>query len=145
MFYDQVKIYVKSGDGGDGCVAFRREKYIPYGGPAGGDGGAGGDVVLVVDPHLNTLYRFSRKRHFKAMRGEHGRGKNQTGASGADLVVEVPPGTVVRDADTGGLLADLTGKGQRFIAAGVATAVLSVPPTRLPAWPNAARRVRSAG
>ena len=66
MFYDQAKIYIRSGDGGDGCVAFRREKYVPHGGPSGGDGGKGGDVVLVVNPHLNTLYRFSRKQHFKA-------------------------------------------------------------------------------
>jgi GTP-binding protein len=117
MFYDQAKIRVESGDGGDGCVAFRREKYIPRGGPAGGDGGKGGDVVLTVSPHLNTLYRFSRKRHFKAERGEHGRGKNQTGANGADLIVEVPPGTIVRDADSGDLLADLTELGQRFVAA----------------------------
>lgn len=117
MFYDQAKIYVKSGDGGDGCVAFRREKYVPHGGPAGGDGGKGGDVVLVVNAHINTLYRFSRKRHFKAERGEHGRGKNQTGAGGTDMVVEVPPGTVVRDADTGESLADLTEPGERFRAA----------------------------
>jgi len=117
MFYDQAKIYVRSGDGGDGCVAFRREKYIPHGGPAGGDGGKGGDVVLTVSSHLTTLYFFSRKRHFKAARGEHGRGKNQTGANGADVIVEVPPGTVVRNADTGELLADLTQPGQNFIAA----------------------------
>jgi GTP-binding protein len=116
MFYDQAKIFVKSGDGGDGSVAFRREKYVPHGGPAGGDGGRGGDVVLVVDSHLNTLYRFSRQRHFKAERGEHGRGKNQTGANGADAQVPVPPGTVVRDADTGELMADLTEPGQRFVA-----------------------------
>jgi GTP-binding protein len=117
MFYDEAKIYVRSGDGGDGCVAFRREKYIPHGGPAGGDGGKGGEVVLAVSSHLNTLYYFSRKRHFKAGRGQHGRGKNQTGANGADVIVEVPPGTVVRNADTGELLADLTQPGQNFIAA----------------------------
>lgn len=117
MFYDTAKINVKSGDGGDGSVAFRREKYVPHGGPAGGDGGRGGDVVLVVDPHLNTLYRFSRKRHFKAKRGEHGRGKNQTGANGPELVVEVPPGTLVRDADSGQLLTDLTEPGERFVVA----------------------------
>jgi len=117
MFYDRAKIYVKSGDGGDGCVAFRREKYIPHGGPAGGDGGKGGNVVLVVDPHLNTLYRFNRKRHFKAKRGEHGRGKNQTGANGPELLVEVPPGTLVRDADSGQLLIDLTEPGERFTVA----------------------------
>ncbi len=117
MFYDQAKIYIRSGDGGDGCVAFRREKYVPHGGPAGGDGGKGGDVVLVVNPHLNTLYRFSRKRHFKAEHGTHGRSKNQTGAEGADLHVEVPPGTVVRDADTGEFLADLTEPEQQFVVA----------------------------
>ncbi len=117
MFYDQAKIYVKAGDGGDGCVAFRREKYIPYGGPAGGDGGKGGDVVLVVDPHLNTLYRFSRRRHFKAKRGEHGRGKKQKGASAPNVEVPVPPGTVVYDDESGELLADLTEPGQTFVAA----------------------------
>jgi GTP-binding protein len=117
MFYDEAKIFVRSGDGGDGCVAFRREKYIPHGGPSGGDGGKGGDVVLTVSSHLNTLYYFSRKRHFKAARGQHGRGKNQTGANGADVIVEVPPGTVVRDADTEELLADLTQIGRSFVAA----------------------------
>jgi GTP-binding protein len=117
MFYDEAKIHVKSGDGGDGAVAFRREKYVPHGGPSGGDGGRGGDVLLAVDPHLNTLYRFSRRRHFKAKRGEHGRGKNQTGANGADLIIEVPPGTVVRDADTDEWLADLVEPGQRYVAA----------------------------
>ncbi|MFQ6101118.1 MAG: GTPase ObgE [Anaerolineae bacterium] len=117
MFYDEAKIYVKGGDGGDGCVAFRREKYVPFGGPAGGDGGKGGDILLYVDPHLNTLYRFSKKRHFRAARGEHGRGKNQHGASGADLRVPVPPGTVVYDADTSDLLGDLTEPGQELVAA----------------------------
>jgi GTP-binding protein len=117
MFYDQVKIYIKSGDGGDGCVAFRREKYVPHGGPAGGDGGKGGDVVLEVNSHMNTLYAFRHRRHFKAARGDHGRGKNQTGANGDDMVVHVPPGTIVRDADTGELLADLTEAGQRFVVA----------------------------
>ena len=117
MFYDEAKIYVRGGDGGDGAVAFRREKYVPYGGPAGGDGGRGGDVVLTVDPHLNTLYRFSKKRHFKAPRGEHGRGKNQHGAAGDDMRVPVPPGTVVYDADTGELLGDLTEAGQELLVA----------------------------
>jgi len=117
MFYDEAKVYVKAGDGGDGCVAFRREKYVPYGGPAGGDGGKGGDVLLCVDPHLNTLYRFSRKRHFKAARGEHGRGKNQHGAAGVDLRVPVPPGTVVYDASSGELLGDLTERGQELVVA----------------------------
>jgi GTP-binding protein len=117
MFYDEAEIYVKAGDGGDGCVAFRREKYVPYCGPAGGDGGRGGNVILYVDPHLNTLYRFSRKRHFRAERGVHGRGKNQHGAAGADLRVPVPPGTVVYDADTGDLLGDLTEPDQELIVA----------------------------
>jgi len=117
MFYDEVKIYVQAGSGGDGCVAFRREKYVPYGGPAGGDGGKGGDVLLYVDRHLNTLYRFSRKRHFKAERGKHGRGKNQHGAYGAPLRVAVPPGTVVYDADSGELLGDLTEVGQELVVA----------------------------
>ncbi len=117
MFYDQAHIHVKAGDGGDGCVAFRREKYVPYGGPAGGDGGKGGNVVLYVDPHLNTLYRFSRQRRFEAARGEHGRGKNQHGAAGDDVRIPLPPGTLVYDAATGDLLGDLTEPGQELVVA----------------------------
>jgi GTP-binding protein len=117
MFYDETDITVKAGDGGDGCVAFRREKYVPFGGPAGGDGGKGGDVLLTVDPHLNTLYRFSKRRHFKAENGQHGRGKNQHGAAGADIRVPVPPGTVVYDADTEELLGDLTEPGEELTVA----------------------------
>ena len=117
MFFDEAKIYVKGGDGGNGCVSFRREKYVPFGGPNGGDGGKGGDVYLVVNPHLNTLVAFKRQRHFKAQRGGHGRGKNQTGRSGEDLVIEVPPGTVVRDAKTGEFIADLTEPGQKVLVA----------------------------
>ena len=117
MFYAETKIYVKAGDGGDGCVAFRREKYVPFGGPAGGDGGKGGDVLLYVDTHLNTLYRFSRKRHFRAGRGEHGRGKKQHGAFGEGVRVPVPPGTIVYDADSDELLGDLTEPGQEFVVA----------------------------
>lgn len=117
MFYDETDITVKAGDGGDGCVAFRREKYVPFGGPAGGDGGKGGDVLLTVDPHLNTLYRFSKRRHFKAESGQHGRGKNQHGAAGADIRVPVPPGTVVYDADTEELLGDLTEPGEELTVA----------------------------
>jgi len=117
MSYDEVEIYVKAGDGGDGCVAFRREKYVPLGGPAGGDGGRGGDVVFYVDSHLSTLYRFSRNRHFRATRGRHGRGKNQHGAAGDDLRVPVPPGTIVYDAGSGDLLGDLTELGQELIVA----------------------------
>lgn len=117
MFVDEALIEVKAGDGGNGCVAFRREKYVPFGGPAGGDGGKGGDVILYVDPHLNTLYRFTRRRHFRAERGQHGRGKNQHGASGADLRIPVPPGTIVRDAETGQVIADLTEPGQEVVVA----------------------------
>ena len=117
LFYDRAKIYVKGGDGGNGIVAFRREKFVPYGGPAGGSGGKGGDVYLVVDPNLNTLLPFRYKVHFKAGRGAHGGGKNKTGASGKDLEVMVPPGTLAYDAETGKLLADLTRPDQRFLVA----------------------------
>ncbi len=117
MFYDETRIKVKAGDGGDGCVAFRREKYVPHGGPAGGDGGKGGDILLYVDPHLSTLYRFSKKRHFKAGRGEHGRGKKQHGAFGKDLRIAVPPGTLVYDAETDEMLGDLTEVDQELVVA----------------------------
>lgn len=117
MFLDTAKIYVKGGDGGSGCVAFRREKYVPMGGPSGGDGGHGGDVVLVVDEGLSTLMDFRYQRHFKAQRGQHGQGSNKHGRSGEDLIVAVPPGTIVRDADTGELLGDLTQHGQELVVA----------------------------
>ncbi len=117
MFFDEAKIHVKAGGGGDGCVSFRREKYVPLGGPSGGDGGKGGDVYLVANPHLNTLISFKRRVHFKAKRGDHGRGKGQKGRQGDDVFVEVPPGTVVRDADTGEFIADLMEEGQRALVA----------------------------
>jgi GTP-binding protein len=117
MFADEAVIEIRAGDGGNGCVAFRREKYVPFGGPSGGDGGKGGDIILYVDPALNTLYRFTRQRHYRAGSGQHGRGKNQHGAAGDDARVPVPPGTVVRDADTSHLLADLTDPGQEVVAA----------------------------
>jgi GTP-binding protein len=117
MFFDEAKIHVKAGDGGNGAVAFRREKYVPRGGPSGGNGGDGGDVILEVDPQLNTLVHFQNQVHFKAGRGAHGRGKDQTGARGEDVVVYVPPGTVVRDAATSQVLADLTKPGQRVVVA----------------------------
>ncbi|HDQ70669.1 MAG TPA: GTPase ObgE [Chloroflexi bacterium] len=117
MFFDEAKIFVQAGDGGDGCVAFRREKYVPYGGPAGGDGGRGGNVVLYVDRHLNTLYRFTKQRHFRADDGEHGRGKKQHGAYGDDVRVPVPPGTVIYDAETGEIVSDLTEEGQELVVA----------------------------
>ena len=117
VFFDEAKIYVKAGDGGNGCVSFRREKYVPLGGPNGGDGGRGGDVYLAVNPHLNTLIAFKHRVHFKAQRGGHGKGKGQKGRQGDDLSVEVPPGTVVRAADTRELIADLTEEGQRALVA----------------------------
>ncbi|HZP41905.1 MAG TPA: GTPase ObgE [Candidatus Binatia bacterium] len=116
-FVDEVRIEVEAGDGGDGCVAFRREKYVPRGGPSGGDGGDGGDVVLAVDPGLATLVDLSYPQHLRAGRGEHGRGKDQHGARGADLVLRVPPGTLVHDAGTGELLADLRAPGERAVVA----------------------------
>ena len=114
MFFDEAKINVKSGDGGDGCVAFRREKFVPFGGPAGGNGGPGGDVYLVVDRNLNTLVHFKKRVHFKAERGGRGSGKNQQGKAGEDYLVAVPPGTVVYDADSDELLGDLVEDGQRL-------------------------------
>lgn len=115
MFVDQAQIYVKAGDGGDGIVAYRREKYVPLGGPAGGDGGRGGDVVFVVDEGLRTLMDFKYQRHFKADHGEKGRIKGQHGHGAGELRVKVPPGTVVRDADTTELLGDLVTQGQTLI------------------------------
>lgn len=117
MFVDQVKIYVKGGDGGNGMVAFRREKYVPKGGPAGGDGGKGADVVFEVEEGLRTLMDFRYKRHFKAPRGEHGMSKNQHGRGAKDMIVKVPPGTVVTDAETKEVIADLVEHGQRAVIA----------------------------
>ncbi|RSD23296.1 GTPase ObgE [Mesobacillus subterraneus] len=117
MFVDQVKIYVKGGDGGDGMVAFRREKYVPKGGPAGGDGGNGANVVFQVEEGLRTLMDFRYQRHFKAPRGEHGMSKNQHGKNSKDMIVKVPPGTIVSDAETGAVIADLVEHGQQAVIA----------------------------
>jgi GTPase len=117
MFVDQVKIYVKGGDGGNGMVAFRKEKYIPKGGPAGGDGGKGANVIFQVEEGLRTLMDFRYQRHFKADRGEHGMSKNQHGRGAKDMIVKVPPGTVVMDAETNEVIADLVEHGQRAIIA----------------------------
>ncbi|HLY38115.1 MAG TPA: GTPase ObgE [Candidatus Binatia bacterium] len=116
-FVDEVRVRVEAGDGGRGCVSFRREKYVPRGGPNGGDGGDGGDVVLVVDPGLSTLVDLSYPQQLRAGRGEHGRGKDQHGARGAELVLRVPPGTLVYDADAGELVADLRRAGERAVVA----------------------------
>ncbi|MCR1929234.1 GTPase ObgE [Enterococcus gallinarum] len=117
MFLDQVTIDVKAGKGGDGMVAFRREKYVPDGGPAGGDGGRGGDVILVVDEGLRTLMDFRFNRHFKAQPGENGMSKGMHGCGAEDTYIKVPQGTTVRDADTGALLGDLLEQGQTLTIA----------------------------
>ncbi|WLR60705.1 GTPase ObgE [Guptibacillus hwajinpoensis] len=117
MFVDQVKVFVKAGDGGNGMVAFRREKYVPDGGPAGGDGGKGASVIFEVEEGLRTLMDFRYNRHFKAKTGEHGRSKNQHGRNSEDMVVKVPPGTIVSNAETGEVIADLTEHGQRATVA----------------------------
>ncbi|MGB9712502.1 MAG: GTPase ObgE [Dissulfurimicrobium sp.] len=116
-FIDQAEIHIKAGDGGRGCVSFRRERYVPKGGPDGGDGGKGGNVVFRVKNGLNTLQRFRHRRVFKAEDGKAGRGKNQHGKAGHDLIIEVPPGTVIKDLETGAVLADLTNPGEEWIAA----------------------------
>jgi GTP-binding protein len=115
MFFDEAKIFVKAGDGGNGCVAFRREKFIRFGGPFGGNGGKGGDIYLEATRDANTLVAFSHQSHFRAGRGVHGGGKGKTGAQGDDTIIPVPRGTVVYEADTGELLGDLVVAGQRLL------------------------------
>ena len=115
MFVDEIEIFVKGGDGGAGCVSFRREKYVPYGGPDGGDGGHGGSVWLEADPALTTLLDYHYKRHYQAERGQHGKGANRHGAGGDDLTLRVPVGTVVSDRESDETLGDLTGSGQRIL------------------------------
>ncbi|MGD8439158.1 MAG: GTPase ObgE [Holophagae bacterium] len=117
MLIDQVRISVRAGDGGNGCVSFRREKFVPKGGPNGGDGGRGGDVVLSVQRNLNTLLHIHHRKAIRAERGQHGMGSNKTGASGQDAVIAVPPGTVVRDIATGEVLGDLIDDGDRLVIA----------------------------
>jgi GTP-binding protein len=116
-FLDEAKIYVRSGDGGNGCVAFRREKFIEFGGPSGGDGGRGGDVVVEAVEGLNTLIDYRYQQHFKAQPGGHGMGKDRHGAAGRDAVLKVPVGTQIFDADKETLLADLTAVGERVVLA----------------------------
>ena len=117
MFVDEAKIYVKAGDGGNGCVAFRREKYVPRGGPSGGDGGVGGSIYLEANVNDNTLLRYRYNREFKADRGRHGEGSNCTGVSGEDMTLKVPVGTLVFDEEGKELLADLKKPGQRVLVA----------------------------
>jgi GTP-binding protein len=117
MFIDQATIRVKAGDGGKGCIAFRREKFVPKGGPSGGDGGTGGSIWIVASKRLNTLYHLQFQREWKAGRGEHGMGSNCSGQHGHDITIELPIGSVVRDKTTGEVLADLAEDGQRVLVA----------------------------
>jgi len=114
-FLDQAKIYVASGKGGKGCVSFRREKYIEYGGPNGGDGGKGGDVVFITDQNLNTLIDFRYQQHFKANKGQDGMGNNKTGSGGKDILIKVPPGTEIFNEDRSVLLVELLENNQKYI------------------------------
>lgn len=115
MFYDRAKLYLRSGDGGDGMISFRREKFVPYGGPDGGDGGTGGSIIFVVNPHFNSLIEHYRNNQYRAENGVHGNRKSRTGANGANVYLEVPPGTTIRHAETNNLLADLTEPNQEFV------------------------------
>jgi GTPase len=116
-FVDEARIHVKAGDGGNGCVSFRRERYVPRGGPNGGDGGKGGDVILQADSQLSTLLDLTYPKKYLARKGTHGKGKDQAGRNGEDLVIRVPVGTLLRDDQGGELLQDLLWDGQRFVIA----------------------------
>jgi GTPase len=116
-FIDIARITLQSGRGGVGCVSFRREKYVPKGGPDGGDGGDGGSIIIRTNKQLSTLLDFQYKRNYAAPRGEHGKGSNKTGKNGSDVMLEVPVGTVVKDAETGGIIADLVDEGQECVVA----------------------------
>ncbi|KAA0681948.1 GTPase ObgE [Roseomonas genomospecies 6] len=150
-FLDQAKVYLKSGDGGPGAVAFRREKFIEYGGPDGGNGGRGGDVVIEVVDGLNTLIDYRYKQHFKAQRGNHGMGANRNGAKGTDVVLRVPVGTQILDEDQETVLLDLTEPGQRVVFlkggdGGFGNAHFKTPTNRAPrkshpGWPGDERWV----
>lgn len=152
MFVDEAIIHVAGGDGGDGCMAFRREKFVPRGGPAGGDGGDGGTVYLRASRHLNTLLAFRYNPRYAAERGGHGEGNHRHGRNGADCIVDVPAGTLVYDADTGECLADLTTPGQTIAVAHggrggrgnarFATSVNRAPRRREPGRPGERRTLR---
>ncbi|MBI5281741.1 MAG: GTPase ObgE [Candidatus Solibacter usitatus] len=152
MFVDEVLIKVKAGDGGNGCMAFRREKYVPKGGPSGGDGGRGGDVVLVASPHHNTLLHFRFNPEHTAERGRHGEGSNRTGRDGRDAEAQVPIGTIAYDFETGEVLHDFTVAGDRFVIARggrggwgnqhYATPVHQAPTRHEPGRPGQERRIR---
>ncbi len=152
MFIDEARIYVKAGDGGNGCLAFRREKYVPRGGPSGGDGGRGGDIVMVASEHANTLLRYRFNPEHKAQRGRHGEGSNRTGHEGESIELEVPVGTVVYDENSGEKLYDFTHAGERFLVARggrggkgnarFATATHQAPTEHQPGRPGQERRLR---
>jgi GTP-binding protein len=152
LFLDQARILVKAGDGGNGCMAFRREKYVPRGGPSGGDGGRGGDVFLVSTVHQNTLLQFSFNPEHRAQRGRHGEGSNCTGAAGESIDVLVPVGTVVYADDSGARLFDFTEPGQRYLVArggrggrgnaGRATPTHQAPTEHEPGRPGEEKRLR---
>ncbi len=152
MFVDEVEIEVRSGNGGDGCVSFRREKYIPKGGPDGGDGGSGGDLIFEVDPQMNTLTVFSGKHHWIAGNGRPGEGSNRSGKSSEDLVIRVPPGTSIYDVETKLRLRDLTLPKERVILikggrgglgnSRFATPTKQTPRYALPGGPGRARSLR---
>jgi GTP-binding protein len=152
MFVDEVLIRVKAGDGGNGCLAFRREKFVPKGGPSGGDGGRGGDIVMVASIHHNTLLHFRFNPEHTAQRGRHGEGSNCTGRHGDSIELPVPVGTIAYDADTGDRLHDFTAPGERFIIAHggrggrgnqhFATSVNQAPTFHEPGKPGEERRVR---
>src|SRR5271170_7557653 len=152
MFIDEAKIRVKAGDGGNGCMAFRREKYVPRGGPSGGDGGRGGDIFLVSTEHQNTLIQFRFNPEHKAQRGRHGEGSNCTGAEGYSIDLKVPVGTVVYDEATGERLHDFTTPGERFLVARggrggkgnarFATSTHQAPTEHEPGRPGQERRLR---
>lgn len=138
-FVDYVKIYVKAGDGGRGCVSFRREKYVPRGGPDGGDGGKGGDVIIKASSELHTLLDHKYQKTYKAQRGEHGKGSNMKGKDGEDLIIKVPVGTVVKDAETGQIIADLDKEGSETVVAkggrgGLGNAHFATPTNQAPRY-----------
>jgi GTP-binding protein len=116
QFVDQVKVYVKAGDGGRGCVSFRREKYVPKGGPDGGDGGRGGHIIFRTKKDINTLLDIRYKQQYRAERGQHGMGQNRHGRNGKDLIISVPPGTIIKDFESGEVLHDLIEENETFIA-----------------------------
>jgi GTPase len=150
-FLDEAKVYMKSGDGGPGCVSFRREKFIPMGGPDGGNGGRGGDVIFEVVDTLNTLIDFRYQQHFKAENGRHGMGQNRSGADGKDIVVKIPVGTQVLDEDGETVLADYSEKGERvvFLPGGdggfgnahYKSATNQAPRKYAPGWPGQERTI----